>query len=365
VEVPSSILPPSIAAKLSSVWEPAIIVHKGKIISCNRAWQDQCGFELHEALGKSPKILQGELTDTCKAVRFRMELEQRGKSATTLCNYTKCGRLFVHRIRGQQLDDPETNQKYYLTQGTEVDSDAVRGAVLRASISMVAAREARAWTLVTLVGALGVLGVVVVEPQVDEQAGQFWPPSVDLQIYGAAVHVLTAMAAVSLFEVLRRAASFLCTSSDDQAVPAAFVLTLVGMVLVCIPSVGLALIAVPLSTALLTLGLSGAVDEVLALGLRGHVKKAKRSELQEPSAAMATRSDGEARLDRAAAIAALMALTGLALVALQQQQLRIDTAVAAAVSHPHKAKCVTTAFGAFCLDTLKGTPPFDLVDLLG
>lgn len=63
-----SAAPTHIRMKLAKSPNPVILLDAKApygIVAANAAWQEQCGFGT-EALGKSPKILHGELTDMKK-----------------------------------------------------------------------------------------------------------------------------------------------------------------------------------------------------------------------------------------------------------------------------------------------------------
>ena len=85
--------------------EPAILLDATapyKILAANRAWQDQCGYG-QEAIGASPKILQGELTDQVRAKRFAYDCITFGHARTTLINYTKAQQPFAHRLHAEAV----------------------------------------------------------------------------------------------------------------------------------------------------------------------------------------------------------------------------------------------------------------------
>lgn len=79
--------------------EPAILVDEKKnvIVAANEAWCRQCGFR-EEAIGASPKILHGPLTDHEKASRFTQRVLQDGRAGMTLVNYKSDGSPFKHTI---------------------------------------------------------------------------------------------------------------------------------------------------------------------------------------------------------------------------------------------------------------------------
>ena len=76
------------------------------IVATNSQWSSMCGYFPEEALGCSPKdLLQGELTDSNKAKRFAEQLTADGHARTTLVNYSKFGRAFVHTISSELVMD--------------------------------------------------------------------------------------------------------------------------------------------------------------------------------------------------------------------------------------------------------------------
>jgi len=78
----------------------AIVVgSSGNILATNLEWRELCGYTHEESVGKSPAaLLHGALTDRAAAASFTLELEQRGQATTTLWNYSKDGRAFLHRL---------------------------------------------------------------------------------------------------------------------------------------------------------------------------------------------------------------------------------------------------------------------------
>jgi PAS domain S-box-containing protein len=90
-----------------------------QIVATNRAWRQLCGFGAEEALGRSPKILQGPQTDKAVACRFRDDLLTQGHAEATLLNYTKRGRPFVHELHSRSVVDGATGATFHLTQSSE------------------------------------------------------------------------------------------------------------------------------------------------------------------------------------------------------------------------------------------------------
>ena len=77
---------------------PTILCNEANVIvAANQAWQDQCGYG-EEAIGATPKILQGELTDKAKAHRFMKRAVEEGRAGTSLVNYKADGSAFLHTV---------------------------------------------------------------------------------------------------------------------------------------------------------------------------------------------------------------------------------------------------------------------------
>lgn len=115
-----------------------------KIVACNAAWNDLCGFSPEDALGKSPKILQGARTDSAKAKAYTCSVldstlhgDNAGFAAwqsactTKLVNYTRKGRAFVHCLRTTRVRDEDTGQEYFYTESHEETDETIAQAMLR------------------------------------------------------------------------------------------------------------------------------------------------------------------------------------------------------------------------------------------
>jgi len=68
------------------------------ILAANQAWQDTCGYG-KEAIGQTPKILQGERTNRKKAEYFSHDCVRNGHGRTVLVNYDSNREPFVHKLR--------------------------------------------------------------------------------------------------------------------------------------------------------------------------------------------------------------------------------------------------------------------------
>mmetsp|Transcript_9238 Transcript_9238/g.21449 ORF Transcript_9238/g.21449 Transcript_9238/m.21449 type:complete len:400 (-) Transcript_9238:757-1956(-) len=255
-------VPASVLAALPSTREPTILVLEGKLVGCNQAWQQLCGHDAR-ALGASPKILQGEWTDTSKARRFSAELARCGHASSTLVNYTRAGRAFVHLIKGWALSVPNdpSGRRFFLAKGCEVHG-SVRSSVLAHARAAAAAREERAWTLVSIVAALASMGAVSVaslEDELGHKRSLVLPfcTSPEVLLCAGVLLVSSLFAATHVLEKLRLILRICierlaCGSSECAAVPVSFALAVVGLALVSVPSFPLLLIAIPASTTLLS-----------------------------------------------------------------------------------------------------------------
>ena len=112
---------PDALEPLRSVRKPAIVVKdiefNGRtyetIVACNGPWRAMCGFTAEEALGMSPKLLQGSglsPKDQETARSFRRDAIEQGYAHATLVNYTKQRRPFVHSLAAVRIQDHTTGE---------------------------------------------------------------------------------------------------------------------------------------------------------------------------------------------------------------------------------------------------------------
>ena len=66
--------------------------HKRHIIYINKAFTFHTGYSELESLGKTPKFLQGELTDKDSVKALQLAIEKQEPISIELCNYRKDGR---------------------------------------------------------------------------------------------------------------------------------------------------------------------------------------------------------------------------------------------------------------------------------
>mmetsp|Transcript_45796 Transcript_45796/g.97874 ORF Transcript_45796/g.97874 Transcript_45796/m.97874 type:complete len:364 (+) Transcript_45796:146-1237(+) len=113
----------------SATHGPAIVTQTSDgedlIVATNSSWRHLCGFGAEEALGCSPKILQGTKTDLMAATQFRNELLAKGTASITLINYTKSGREFVHELHSRTIVDDATGYTYNITESLEQRADGL------------------------------------------------------------------------------------------------------------------------------------------------------------------------------------------------------------------------------------------------
>jgi PAS domain S-box-containing protein len=70
-----------------------------KIIYVNKAFKKLTGYDSHEVLGKTPRILQGPATDKKEIARLAEALKKDGRFEGTAINYRKDGTPFIMRWR--------------------------------------------------------------------------------------------------------------------------------------------------------------------------------------------------------------------------------------------------------------------------
>ncbi|KAG5185914.1 hypothetical protein JKP88DRAFT_194246, partial [Tribonema minus] len=71
---------------------PHVIVH------VSPAWTAACGYAADEAVGRTPALLQGPLTDAAALARFMEGVRRRHAAAMDVVNYTKAGAPFAARV---------------------------------------------------------------------------------------------------------------------------------------------------------------------------------------------------------------------------------------------------------------------------
>ena len=157
----------------------------GKIIACNEAWAQLCGFTPDEAIGSTPKILQGKETSLKKARQYATEVlsnaffseghgfaSRQAAARAKLVNYTKHGRPFVHCLRTWRVRDEDTGEEYFVTESHEEDDEAIEQAMLHHKAPAVTGHEVRD-SAIYLVGVAALL-LPAVWPVVEAVGSLVW-----------------------------------------------------------------------------------------------------------------------------------------------------------------------------------------------
>jgi hypothetical protein len=61
----------------------------GLILTANKPWLQACGFDIHEVVGKTLRIIQGPSTDMAVVASLMEAAHERRSMAVELINYTK------------------------------------------------------------------------------------------------------------------------------------------------------------------------------------------------------------------------------------------------------------------------------------
>jgi PAS domain S-box-containing protein len=91
------------------------------ILYVNRAFSKLTGYSPDEALGKTPKMLQGRRTDHRVMERLKHDLAEKGCFRGRAVNYRKNGTPFLMEWEIVPLRDPTGSSRYYLTIQREVN----------------------------------------------------------------------------------------------------------------------------------------------------------------------------------------------------------------------------------------------------
>jgi PAS domain S-box-containing protein len=85
------------------VWQNKIIVItdcKLRILHATENMFAMNGYQLHEVVGNSPKMFQGEKTELSERKKIKMAVEKQQAFETVITNYKKDGDIYVCRIEG-------------------------------------------------------------------------------------------------------------------------------------------------------------------------------------------------------------------------------------------------------------------------
>jgi len=76
-----------------------------RIIAVNNNWINMCKYSPEEAFGNTPKMLQGQYTNTESAFSFASDVNSGKIANASIINYKKDGTVFINHIIGWQLGD--------------------------------------------------------------------------------------------------------------------------------------------------------------------------------------------------------------------------------------------------------------------
>ncbi|MGF1479483.1 MAG: PAS domain S-box protein [Cyanophyceae cyanobacterium] len=104
------------------ITEPELELAVGgpKIIYVNQAFTEMTGYERDEVLGKTPRILQGPMTDPSVLGRLRQSLLKTGSFSAETINYRKDGQPFILEWKIASLQDEEENVIYWVASQRDV-----------------------------------------------------------------------------------------------------------------------------------------------------------------------------------------------------------------------------------------------------
>lgn len=90
------------------VWQNKIVVitdSKLNILHASENMFAMNGYKLHEVVGKSPKMFQGEKTEISERKKIRMAVELQQSFETVITNYRKDGEIYICKIEGYPVFD--------------------------------------------------------------------------------------------------------------------------------------------------------------------------------------------------------------------------------------------------------------------
>jgi PAS domain S-box-containing protein len=84
------------------------------IVYANKAFEDMCGYEPDEIVGRNCRFLQGTDREQPELDRLRVAIKKAEPIEVTLRNYRKDGELFYNRLVVKPLFDDRGNVVYFL-----------------------------------------------------------------------------------------------------------------------------------------------------------------------------------------------------------------------------------------------------------
>lgn len=208
-------VPKHVVMRLKACPDAAICVQSQApyaIVAANQAWQDQCGYG-KEAIGQSPKILQGDRTDQGKATRFASECATKGECRMTLINYKKNGTPFVHKIHAEAIK----GSSFFLSESVALPDSPVRQAVMKNVAMPLTGIKENEGILSTAKQALSVaialtVSIMMIIALSMNVGGTDWVVEIEPSLYRSWSGTVSAKAA----------STFTATSSSPEVIPMAF-----------------------------------------------------------------------------------------------------------------------------------------------
>ena len=134
-----------IKAAVENIQESVIVTEPGldkdinqpKIIYVNQAFTKMTGYEPKEAIGKTPRILQGDLTDPAVLERLRKSLRERQSFRGETINYRKDGQPFIIEWNITSIQDKNKEVVYWVA----AQHDVTKRRQLEKEVLEIQARE--------------------------------------------------------------------------------------------------------------------------------------------------------------------------------------------------------------------------------
>lgn len=90
------------------------------IVYCNKGFEKVSGYSIEELIGKSPRILQGENTDTATIQRLKKEIQTSGHFRGSAVNYKKDGSEFYNQWGIEPINDYSGNTTHFISMHTDI-----------------------------------------------------------------------------------------------------------------------------------------------------------------------------------------------------------------------------------------------------
>ena len=132
-------------AAVENIHESVVVTQPGlkedenqpKIIYVNKAFTEMTGYKPEEAIGKTPRMLQGDLTDPGVLERLRTTLIERQSFRGETINYRKNGQPFVIQWNIASIQDEDNEVAYWVA----AQRDVTRRRQLEKEVLEIQARE--------------------------------------------------------------------------------------------------------------------------------------------------------------------------------------------------------------------------------